>query len=81
MQNYKDFMEVIHLYVSTDRGRRCVQKYGGGFAETSTNLVFRIIFAVGRRGVTGARRILHLIILAVGDGNLPYKNPGFFVLQ
>jgi hypothetical protein len=73
-------MEVIHLWVSTYRGRRCVQKYGGSFAETSTNLVFWIIFALGRCGVTGVRRILHLIVLAVGDGNLPYKNPGFFVL-
>jgi len=81
MLNYKDFMGVIHLQLSTVRGRRCVQKYGGSFAEASTNLVFRIIFALGRRGVTGARSILHLIVLAVGDGNLPYKNLGFFVLQ
>jgi len=79
-QNYKDFMGVIHLLLSNVRGRRCVQNYGGRFAERSTNLVFRIIFALGRRSVTGARSILHLIVFAVGDGNLPYKNPGFFVL-
>jgi len=81
MLNYKDYMGVIHLQLSTVRGRRCVQKYGCSFAEKSTNLVFRIIFALGRRRVTGAQSILHLIVLAVGDGNLPYKNPGFFVLQ
>jgi len=53
---------------------------GDSFAETSTNLVFRIIFVLGRCSVTGARSILQLIVLAVGDGNLPYKNPGFLVL-
>lgn len=81
MQNCNDFMEATHLQLSTDRGRRCVEQYGGNYAETSTNLVLRIIFVLRRCNVTAASSTLHLTVLAVSGGNLPYKNPGFFVLQ
>jgi hypothetical protein len=53
----------------------------GSYAETSTNLVLRIVLALGRCDVTAASSILHVIVLALSDGNLPYKNPGFFVMQ
>lgn len=67
--------------ISTHSGRQCVQLHADSYAETSTDLVLRIIFVLGWCNSTDVPSILHLIVLAVSDGNLPNKNPGFFVLQ